>query len=230
MEPTIALFAFATFWFWTLVVLASIIIMVALEGEKGWLATLTIITALVVVHYWGGIRVVDYMKAHPIRVLGGIGAYFVAGAIWSIIKWWFYVRGNRRNCREALAAFEADWPGRISLETLPYGMRRDRLGEDDPIPSAEEILKKDKQDPEFKKKVWVACMAEGNYKEHHFEYKPDHHRHRNRILRWMTFWPWSFVWTMISDPIRRAFKMIYQRLAGVFTSISENAFKGMEVK
>lgn len=238
METVIPLFAFATFWYWTLVVLASIFIWIALENEKGWLATFTVAAFLAVIHFWGGIRVIDYMKAHPIRVFGGIGGYFVTGAVWSIIKWWFYVRKERDRCREALNAFEKDWllPGAVLSSGTPHSVI-DLFwkGEEDaPRARSVEVLttgfEEAKKDPDFKKKVWACYLDDGTYKEYGFEYKPNPRRYKGRITTWMTYWPWSLVWTMINDPIRKAFNMIFRKLSTVFSGISEGAFKGMDVK
>lgn len=230
------LFAFATVWFWMLVVLASIVILIALEGEKGWLATLTVVAFVLVVHYWGGINVIEYMKSHPLRVLAGAAGYFAAGTVWSLIKWWFYVRSQRNRCREALDAFEQDWPTKVVVETLPYKLKNDLDASGAPDAGAmvdqmdRDLEKKKKEDPEYKKKLWSEYTREGEYKDIRFVFKPDPRNHVRVILAWMTYWPWSLVWTLINDPIRKAFNMIFRKLSRVFSGISEGAFKGMDVK
>lgn len=45
------------------------------------------------------------------------------------------------------------------------------------------------------------------------------------IMMWMTHWPFSFVWTILNDPIRRIFMFIYARLAGLMQKISDAIFK-----
>lgn len=51
-----------------------------------------------------------------------------------------------------------------------------------------------------------------------------------RITGWMTFWPWSLVWFIINDPVRRAFNAIYDRLQGIYQRISDSAFAGVDTE
>ena len=48
---------------------------------------------------------------------------------------------------------------------------------------------------------------------------------KGKIMMWMTHWPFSFVWTVLNDPIRRAFQAIYSRVAGLLQKISDMVFK-----
>lgn len=45
------------------------------------------------------------------------------------------------------------------------------------------------------------------------------------ILMWMTHWPFSFVWTILNDPIRRIFMFVYSRIVGLMQKISDRIFK-----
>ena len=53
-------------------------------------------------------------------------------------------------------------------------------------------------------------------------------RHKDRILLWMSYWPLSAIWTLINDPVRRIFKMIYHRLGGFLQGVSNRAFADLE--
>jgi len=57
---------------------------------------------------------------------------------------------------------------------------------------------------------------------------PEAIKNKSRIMGWMTFWPWSALWFVINDPIRRAFKAIYERLQGAYQRIVDKAFAGTE--
>lgn len=54
--------------------------------------------------------------------------------------------------------------------------------------------------------------------------------HKSTILMWMTHWPFSAVWTLLNDPIRRIFKSIYARLVGTLQKISDRLFANTAVK
>jgi hypothetical protein len=48
---------------------------------------------------------------------------------------------------------------------------------------------------------------------------------KGRILMWMSYWPLSLIYTVINDPFRRLFLMIYNRLGSLLQRISNSVFK-----
>ena len=50
-------------------------------------------------------------------------------------------------------------------------------------------------------------------------------QHKTRIVSWMIWWPLSLVWTMLDDPLRRAFMALYERFSGLFQKISDHEFR-----
>lgn len=44
------------------------------------------------------------------------------------------------------------------------------------------------------------------------------------ITAWITFWPFSAVWTLLDDPIRRLCARIYKELYGVYQRISDKVW------
>lgn len=59
---------------------------------------------------------------------------------------------------------------------------------------------------------------------------PQAMEYKSRIVGWMTFWPWSALWFVINDPVRRAFNAIYEKLQGTYQSIANSAFAGVEIE
>ncbi len=51
---------------------------------------------------------------------------------------------------------------------------------------------------------------------------------KSRILMWMAYWPWSAIWTLINDSIKKTYKFIYENISGVLTRISRSVFKDVE--
>ena len=51
---------------------------------------------------------------------------------------------------------------------------------------------------------------------------------KSRILMWMSYWPFSAVWTLINDPVKRAFEYLYARLSGLMQKISDHIFKDLK--
>jgi hypothetical protein len=58
--------------------------------------------------------------------------------------------------------------------------------------------------------------------------KPSVSENKSRIMTWMCFWPFSFIWTMIDDPVRMVFKAIYTKIRGLLQRIADRAFEGLE--
>lgn len=79
-----------------------------------------------------------------------------------------------------------------------------------------------------KKPDWQRWKDSGHYNDIKFVFEPKARKHKNLILMWMTYWPWSFVWTLINDPVRKFFRAAYYRLAERLESISKNAFAGVD--
>lgn len=61
------------------------------------------------------------------------------------------------------------------------------------------------------------------------EHNPQVNRHKGDILHWMTFWPFSFVWTMISDPITKIFRRIYAAIADTLQALSDRMFAKADI-
>jgi len=55
---------------------------------------------------------------------------------------------------------------------------------------------------------------------------PQAKENKSRITAWMSFWPWSCFWFLINDPIRRAFRAIFDYLQTRYQMIADKAFSG----
>ena len=53
---------------------------------------------------------------------------------------------------------------------------------------------------------------------------------RSDILMWMTWWPFSAFWTLINDPIRKAFEWIYDYYEETCNRISQWVFNSTQPK
>lgn len=57
---------------------------------------------------------------------------------------------------------------------------------------------------------------------------PQVREHKSKIMRWMTFWVVSIVWSFINDFVKRVFRTIYQKLSNFLQRISDNMFGSMK--
>lgn len=59
-------------------------------------------------------------------------------------------------------------------------------------------------------------------KVHPSEYTPD--RHKDKLVAWMIYWPFSMLWYMIHSPIRRLYNWVYEMVLGVYDNIHKKVF------
>jgi hypothetical protein len=243
METAALLFAFGTLWFWILVATATVLIFVATEYEKGWGAFLTLAAVVVALHIWGELNIFGWVTENPWTTGIYIAAYFVFGSFWGVSKWWFFVKDQREKYSEAFAAFTENFgkPNWHYVAPIKYKPRKHLAGARGRSPQPQDLL--DLEDEEYDendqilptaKVEWAAIVKQGHFytpcpsETYCFEYKPQPRKHKARILTWMTYWPWSFIWTMLNDPIKRFFKAIYYRLAAFLARMSDKMFADAE--
>lgn len=87
------LFAFGTFWFWTLLVAEIVLLFVFTENENGVAATISICVFAGLLQWAGGVDIIGFITLSPVKFFTICLCYFLAGAVWGVAKWWLYV-GN----------------------------------------------------------------------------------------------------------------------------------------
>lgn len=58
--------------------------------------------------------------------------------------------------------------------------------------------------------------------------KPLVRDNKKRIIVWMMYWPWSILWTFISDFMRKFFNHLYHLLHDTYQNISDHVWSGVE--
>jgi hypothetical protein len=53
---------------------------------------------------------------------------------------------------------------------------------------------------------------------------PKANKNKARIMSWMMYWPFSGLWTLINEPIKKAFQLIYRNIEGLFDRMSDKIF------
>lgn len=223
MADAIMIFAFGTVWFWALFVVASIIILAAIENEKGLLATATFIAACIVFGVWGDREIFGWIRHHPWKTAECVVGYFIAGTFWFITKWWRFVRKNRHKYDEAFDLFKSDFQ---KNDYQLHGMRVFRGGHDEHEKVMKEVQRRKATEPDVVfKQEWTAHIGDGNYRGIFFEFKPKYRSHKGQIFLWACYWPWSAFWTLLSDPIKKVWDGIIHSLRGFLEHISARSFR-----
>ncbi len=219
----IQILALGTLWFWLLLATVSCILFALIENERFVWATVVLAVTVGALYLFGDVNLVGAVFRHPTEAGLVVLGYFLAGTLWGVIKWWFYVQRERRHYEE----FKAEWleARRVSGVVVPpelrkefreaVGQRFDKSWSDRYYHPAYRSGQDDdrKEEPA---EVPMPCIV------------PKARDHKAQILGWMIYWPWSLIWTLINDPVKRAFKWIYHQIQDLLQKISDRAFKGTE--
>jgi len=219
------LFVVGTLWFWLLLGVVTCVLFALIENERfGW-ATFTLAVALALLHLFGNVNVIAFVRQQPLEFALCVLGYFFIGTVWGVVKWWFFVQKRRREYDEKKADFLARH--QVAGTAIP---------------------------PELKDEWFEACGGSvrneaycdkcereggrgrcdhdsGRYKrvrQGTLDLAPKARDHKGQILGWMTYWPWSLAWTLLDDPVKRAFKWIFHQIQGLLQQIADSAFKGTD--
>jgi hypothetical protein len=197
------LFVVGTFWFWAFVILELVLLFAFIEYENGVGATVSLIIFACCLQWLGDVNLIGFVVANPLKLLAVVAAYFVLGGAWGAVKWWILIGDRLHEYKELKEEF-------LVARGLPAGT---------------------KVVPAERKAEWKEKL------EHHRDYSrgggllsdaPRVRSNKGRILRWMTFWPVSLIWSIINDFVKRIFRSIYHRIAGVLQRMSDNMFRGVQ--
>jgi len=218
------LFAIGTLWFWVLLVAAFICILWALEDDEypGTKATITCIVTLALIYFLGGRSAINdlfsFVAHNPLVIAMAFGGYLLAGTVWSVVKWYFFVLNARDKYREDVSDINEEFNS--NMDRLKKYIAKVESGEEK-VKDKDSVLTKYKEEIERRTSANTEDIARSKQRN-----MPSAKGNKSRILTWMFYWPFSGIWTIINDPVRRAFQWIYKRLEGVYQKITVSAFEG----
>lgn len=197
------LFVAGTFWFWALVVIEIVLLFLFVEWENGVGATVSLLVFGAALQFFGDTDILGYVMSNPVQLLIIAAAYFAIGAVWSIIKWYIFCKDRLEEYNELKSEF-------LRSKGLPEKVS-------DPIPVEYRT--------EWKKKL----EDRRNYRSDRLlSEAPLVRHHKAQVLRWMSFWPISVIWSLINDFVKRVCKSIYLRIAKFLQRVSDNIFSGVQ--
>jgi len=201
MNP-LEIFAFGAIGFWLLLVIANIVILTCVEFDfPGW-AFWTLVAFGFALPKSITLDIFHEILEKPYLVLVFFLGYLAAGTVWSIVKWWIFVRRQANKYRAAEREFK----------------ELNKLDQDKPIPQ------------DIREKMKIPSNFRGN--SHgllQLSKRPRPNENKRKILTWMMYWPWSAIWTILDEPVKKAFKEIFNQIRGLYEKISSSAFKDIDV-
>ena len=196
------LFVFGTFWFWMLVVAEIVLLFMFMEYENGIGATASLLVVGALLQWCGDVNIIAFVMENPLKIAVLISAYFALGGIWGVCKWWIFCRDRLEEYEEARSEFLAE-NGRAGEKSVPPELRK-----------------------KWKEKLESRCR----YSSPSLAEAPRVRDHKGKVLRWMTFWWVSMVWSLINDFVKRGMKAIYNRISSFMQHISDSIFAKANIK
>lgn len=193
------LFVVGSFWFWALIAVELILLFVFVEYENGIGATISLVAFAALLQWCGNADLLGYMATHPWYIATSLAAYFLIGSVWGIIKWRLY-------CSDRLDAYEEMKSDFIRSKRLPATTKV--------IPPEHRAEWKDRieRTRKYGSDQTIADV-------------PLVRLHKAMILRWMTLWVVSMVWSFANDFLKRIFREIYRKLAAFLQTMADNVWK-----
>jgi hypothetical protein len=81
------------------------------------------------------------------------------------------------------------------------------------------------QSEDWRHEIWMSALSSVGLRDNP---KPMVRDNKTRCISWMAYWPASMAWTLVDDPVRRAFVALYDSIGGSLQHISDRRFAGIE--
>jgi hypothetical protein len=205
--------------FWILTSLLLIGVFASIHHERGSWATAGLVAYFLILAVFGSFDLTGFVFRNPIMLLVIAAGYFLLGIAWTFVKWHFFVSTQRRK----FDAYKTEW---LEKQGITDGVMPDEM-----------------------KKRWTEAAREyaKNGPDHGGEYgkgrsyisenqlrtgtqildaiKPKVSRNKGRIIFWLSYWPFSFLWTFLADGVMAVWEYIYHGIGKKLQRVSDSKFK-----
>ncbi|TSC89160.1 MAG: hypothetical protein G01um10143_541 [Parcubacteria group bacterium Gr01-1014_3] len=186
--------------FWILVALEFICLITCMAKDKGTWATVSLIATCAILNWVSGMPLLHWVAGHFWLALAYAGGYFVAGTVWSVVKWYSYVTDQRERYDEMKDAFFKNY----NLNAITADNRTAwKRWLDDGHESGKGCGR-------------TRCKCVG---------QPLARNHKDDVIRWMSYWPFSLLWTVLFNWVVKVCHKIYQHIQASLQRISDYKFK-----
>jgi hypothetical protein len=193
------LFVIGSFWFWILILIEILVLFVFIEHENGWGATISFLLCLALLQWAGNANIIDFATESPLKLLALVIVYFGLGTVWGVIKWWIFCKDRVDRFRDFKEEFL------VSKGLDPNSAMSPELKTE-----LKERLDRDRYDEDNLGKPARVRDNKGN------------------LIRWMSFWPISMVWSLCNDFIKKVFKQIVQWMTTFLQNMSNKIHAGIQ--
>lgn len=197
--------AIGTIGFWVMLFAISCCMVGFLEFRRSGFATLTFILTLFVLSNLTGMNVNWFVQRLPWVALYVFLYVVVVGVLWAVFKWWRKVENLAQKCKDLKCEF-------LRKHSIVDGV----------IPT----------DHMEEWQGWIRNRGNGTIhglKVENAGIVPPHpNDYKEEIYLWIFFWPWSMLWFVFDEPVRKLARALYRRIRGSLVAISEHSFKDIK--
>jgi hypothetical protein len=195
------------FVFWALIGIIAIAMVWGIEEESNFLTFTALVVGSVALWLITGMHHIDmsWLTHNWDYVALGVLGYIVSGSLWGIMKWWFFLHNGADDYEAHRTQYQTDYKAWSDDWTKTITDRR------------------------VKEPAYADPRSYTSYKDYiqeKYHYPPLPAANKSRIMLWMVWWPWSALWTLLNDPLKRIYRMIYQHLVSIYTRMSYAVFGG----
>jgi len=194
--------------FWCAFVVVSLVIISAIEGNKGEpkkaLAIGSLLTFVLALGLFGNLW--NYVMEDWRWLLIVLGGYVGLGIIWSLPKCYFMLKEVRNKLSEMKDDFRDDH----------------KIKPDAPIPAdkiGDWVKRINNSDPHYSYGVGYDVDAKKII-------APRFNKYRGRLIVWACLWPWSFIWTIVRHPVLWVIEIAVDWMKGLYQRMSDSMFSG----
>lgn len=204
-------------WVFLTMLALAIAVIVAVEKEEPWGAFVAILAAGALAHFSGTVNMVNVLHDWK-QLIVFLGAYLAIGVAWCVIKWVFYTNEWAREQHNIIRSNRQKFLKNLNLEG-------------DSIPSEH-------------KAAWEFWIKDGKHGDWSNAYSPLSRfspeklessdaisvaNNWSKFSIWGLYWPFSMLWTLIDDPIKRIFKFIIMNVfGGILQFFTNRVTSGVE--
>lgn len=248
----LSLFLLGSYSFWILVALVSIFLFTCVEKLwTGW-ATIVLLSTVSVICIANSINPLVYAQENPLEIVKLVCAYTLIGIVWSVYRWYVFLLKRRDDIQKLKLEFlQINSIGGIKVPNdqkdawlfylnenayqlngtrgfrNTHGLNEARKHFLDQHQTAHTAIGNVIQIPEELLEAWNKEVQTVSRKVQ-FSLRPRPRDHKSLITLWMIYWPWSMMWYLLSDPIKRFANWIYRRIQQLLEAISEHVWKGVK--
>ena len=200
---------FLSWWFWILFI-ECVALCVLVEFEEGYWGIASIVICFILLWYLDEVNILQIIANHWGKFAITALVYIPIGAGWGFAKWTLYVYGVKDKARDWLRLnkqlSEYKYDEKTEADRVSYlGLKGNEK------PTLEKYLA-------YKMKLDIGDKLPPSIDDHKSDY-----------VRWLSYWPFSFISTMLKDVLKKIARIIYENARVHLQRISDRIFKDMDI-